>query len=120
MDVYVRPVIPWNLECELNGVASRQEAIEFFQVSYVTDRNYRNVHSHAVVGIVILCTGVFLFTDARIGGCGAIAFGIISSAILVDLIFISVLKKLNNHRVDAEKVATLGADLDLILRSCAD
>lgn len=101
MDVYVRPMIPWNLECELNGVASRQEAIEFFKVSYVTDRNYRNVHRHAVAGICILLFGVFIFTDSRVGGYGAIAFGIISSAILVDIIFFSVLKKLSDHRKDA-------------------
>ena len=64
MDVYVRPVIPWKLECELNGVASRQEAIKFFEKSYVTDRNYRNVHGKAVAGLVILIAGAFLFLDS--------------------------------------------------------
>ena len=120
MDVYVRPVIPWNLECELNGVASRQEAIEFFKVSYVTDRNFRDVHRRAVTGIILLICLVLIFTDSKTTGCGGIAFGIIMSAIVVDLIFFSVLKKLNDHRKDALKVETLGADLNSMLRSCAD
>ena len=120
MDVYVRPVIPWSLECELNGVASRLDAIEYFERTYVTDRNYRNVHGHAVAGIIIMCIGVIIFCDKNNNSGDAIVFGIICSVILVDLIFFAVIKKLNDHRKDALDVETIGSEFNQMLRSCAD
>ena len=84
----------------------------------MTDRTYRNVHGKAVAGLVILLAGAFLFIDSNNGS--GIAFGVISSVILVDLIFLAAIKKLNDHRKDSQEVITLGADLNFILQSCAD
>ena len=87
----------------------------------MTDRNYRNVHGKAVAGVIILIVGMFIFTDRRSSNeLSTLGFGIVCSIILVDLIWISAIKRLNDHRKDSQEVITLGDDLNFILRSCAD